>query len=59
MKLNNIEFKSCGPAYNNGGYTCIMSLNNTIPDKKKNESRTEVNFYRLRLLSTGPLNDLI
>ncbi|PKY57619.1 hypothetical protein RhiirA4_549733 [Rhizophagus irregularis] len=49
-KLNNIVFKSC--SYNNGvGNICIVSLNNTITNK--NQSRTEVNYYKLEFLTTG------
>ncbi|PKK64079.1 hypothetical protein RhiirC2_811632 [Rhizophagus irregularis] len=50
-KLNSIVFKSC--SYNNGvGYICIVSLNNTIITNK-NQSRTEVNYYKLEFLTTG------
>ncbi|UZO02582.1 uncharacterized protein OCT59_021061 [Rhizophagus irregularis] len=49
-KLNSIAFKSC--FYNNdGGYICIVSLNNTITNK--DQSRTEVNYYQLEFLTTG------
>ncbi|POG81425.1 hypothetical protein GLOIN_2v1507790 [Rhizophagus irregularis DAOM 181602=DAOM 197198] len=49
-KLNSVVFNSC--TYNNGvGYICIVSLNNTITNR--NESRTEVNYYRLDFLTTG------
>ncbi|PKY54591.1 hypothetical protein RhiirA4_473482 [Rhizophagus irregularis] len=49
-KLNSIVFNSC--TYNNGvGYICIVSLNNTITNR--NQSRTEVNYYRLEFLTTG------
>ncbi|PKY56832.1 hypothetical protein RhiirA4_477413 [Rhizophagus irregularis] len=49
-KLNSIIFKSC--SYNNSvGYICIVSLNNTITNK--NQSRTEVNYYKLEFLTTG------
>ncbi|RGB40278.1 hypothetical protein C1646_800343 [Rhizophagus diaphanus] len=49
-KLNNIIFNSC--TYNNGvGYICIVSLNNTVTNR--NQSRTEVNYYRLEFLTTG------
>ncbi|GBC29735.2 uncharacterized protein OCT59_001314 [Rhizophagus irregularis] len=49
-KLNSIAFKSCF-YNNNAGYICIVSLNNTITNK--NQSRTEVNYYQLELLTTG------
>ena len=54
-KLNNIEVKTCTPAYNSGdGYICIMTLNNTIPtEKSNNQSITKVNSYQLGFLSTG------
>ncbi|PKY59504.1 hypothetical protein RhiirA4_515411 [Rhizophagus irregularis] len=57
-KLNNLTIKSCSVTYNAEGYVCIMTLNNTITNIKKNKSQTEINYYQLRFLSTGALEQL-
>ncbi|PKY60416.1 hypothetical protein RhiirA4_484095 [Rhizophagus irregularis] len=57
-KLNNITIKSCTATYNAEGYVCIIALNNTIMNKKNNKSWTEINYYQLRFLSTGALEQL-
>ncbi|PKY33666.1 hypothetical protein RhiirB3_452749 [Rhizophagus irregularis] len=58
QKLNNLTIKSCSVTYNAEGYVCIMTLNNTITNIKKNKSQTEINYYQLRFLSTGALEQL-
>ncbi|GET60705.1 hypothetical protein GLOIN_2v1481815 [Rhizophagus irregularis DAOM 181602=DAOM 197198] len=58
QKLNNLTSKSCSVTYNAEGYVCIMTLNNTITNIKKNKSQTEINYYQLRFLSTGALEQL-
>ncbi|GBC29470.2 hypothetical protein GLOIN_2v1791295 [Rhizophagus irregularis DAOM 181602=DAOM 197198] len=57
-RLNNITINSCTTTYNAEGYVCTMALNNTVMNKKNNKSRTEINYYQLRFLSTGALEQL-
>ncbi|POG57780.1 hypothetical protein GLOIN_2v1791295 [Rhizophagus irregularis DAOM 181602=DAOM 197198] len=57
-RLNNITINSCTVTYNAEGYVCIMALNNTVINKKNSKSRTEINYYQLRFLSTGALEQL-
>ncbi|PKY55866.1 hypothetical protein RhiirA4_505513 [Rhizophagus irregularis] len=57
-KLNNITIESCIVTYNAEGYVCTMTLNNTITNKKNNKSWNEINYYQLRFLSTGALEQL-